>query len=192
MSVRPTILATLLLLLGVTATLAGALWDADGGGSLFTNRKAHRVGDILTVFISESSSASSDAQTDTENKTELGGEAGSGFLDFIPLWGVTSENKYKGKGKTSRKGQLSAVMSVRITQILPGDQFRVEGTRSVTRNGEEDLLSLSGLVRSRDIGPDNTLPSSAIADAIIVYQGEGEVANGQNPGILTRLVNWIL
>lgn len=192
MSARPTILAMLLLLLCVTTAFAGALWDEDGGGSLFTNRKAHKVGDILTVLISESSSASSDAQTDTENKMDLGGGAGSGFLDFIPLWGVTSENKYKGKGKTSRKGQLSAVMSVRITQVMSGDQFRVEGTRSVTRNGEEDLLSLSGLVRSRDIGPDNTVRSNAIAEAVIVYQGDGEVADGHRPGILTRLVNWIL
>jgi len=179
------------LMLGVAATAgAGPLWSEDGG-SLYSNPKAHRVGDILTVQIYENSTASSDAQTGTENKAEIGGGPGDGLLDFISLWGLNSENKYEGKGNTSRQGKLSATMSVRICEVLAGDQFRIEGTRSVTRNGEEDRLLVSGVIRSRDIGPDNTIASSAIADAVIVYEGEGEVARGSDPGLLTRVVDWI-
>jgi len=186
---RTTILLISALVLTGTAW-PGALWD-DTGGSLYSNQKAHRVGDILTVQIFESSTASSDAETGTENKAEIGGGPGTGLLDFISLWGLNSENSYEGKGNTSRKGQLSATMSVQITDLLPGDQFRIAGTRSVKRNGEEDKLLVSGVIRSRDIGPDNTIVSSSIADAVIVYEGEGEVARAHRPGVISRVVDWV-
>ncbi len=185
-----TIFACMGILCLVAGAAASGLWDS-GGGSLYSNQRAHRVGDILTVQIFESSTSSSDASTDTENKTEIGGGPGTGLLDFISLWGLGSENAYEGKGTTSRKGQLTATMSVRIVEVLPGEQYRIEGTRSVTRNGEEDKMLVTGLIRGRDIGPDNTIVSSAIADAVIVYEGEGEIANGHRPGLLARAVDWI-
>ncbi|MBC8366169.1 flagellar basal body L-ring protein FlgH [bacterium] len=174
----------------VVTVNAASLWDS-GGGSLYSNQRAHRVGDILTVQIFESSAASSDAQTGTENKTEIGGGPGEGLLDFISLWGLTSENAFEGKGNTSRKGQLTATMSVRIVEVIPGEQYRIEGTRSVKRNGEEDKMLVTGLIRGRDIGPDNTIISSAIADAVIVYEGTGEIAQGHRPGVITKIVDWI-
>lgn len=176
-----------LLLFGTVG--ASSLWS--GGGSLYSNQKAHRVGDILTVQIFESSAASSDAQTGTENKSEVGGGPGEGLLDFISIWGLKTDNSYEGKGKTSRKGQLSATMSVRITELLPGEQFRISGTRSVKRNGEEDKMLVSGIIRGRDITPGNTILSSSIADAVIVYEGEGEIANGHRPGVFSRFFDWV-
>jgi flagellar L-ring protein precursor FlgH len=171
--------------------MAQPLWDSDAGGSLFTNTKAHGVGDILRVVISENSSASSDTKTKTEGSSEVGGSAGAGFLDFIPLWGVTQESKYDGKGQTSRRGKLNAVMSVRIVEELPGDQFRIEGMREVKRNGETDKMNLMGIIRKRDISPQNTILSSAIAEAKISYEGTGDVSDGHRPGFIMRFVNWI-
>lgn len=167
-----------------------ALWDSTAGGSLFANTKAHRVGDVLKVIVSENSSASSGASTDTENKHEIGGGAGEGVLDFIPLWGINQKTKYEGEGKTSRKGQLSAIISVQIVERMPGDHFRIEGRREIKRNGEVELMVLSGIIRARDISPRNTIASSAIADAQIVYEGSGDVAGAHQPGFLTRLINW--
>lgn len=166
------------------------LWDTTAGGSLFSNVKAHRVGDLLTVMISENSSASSDAKTATENQHDTSGGPGEGVMEFIPLWGFSQKTKYDGKGNTTRKGQLSAVMSVRIVAELPGDQFRIEGQREIKRNGETEQMSLTGIIRSRDISPGNTINSAVIADAMIRYDGSGDVANGNEPGFLTRLVNW--
>ncbi|MDP6419396.1 MAG: flagellar basal body L-ring protein FlgH [Candidatus Krumholzibacteria bacterium] len=182
----------LILLLALSTSLqAEALWDDSSGGSLYSNQKAHRVGDILTVMISESATAVSDAITDTEVKNEMSGGAGTGLLDFIPLWGLNQENRFEGKGTSARKADLKAVMSVRIVQELPRGQFRVEGERSVSRNGEEDVLTLSGVVRGRDIGPDNSVPSSAIAEAIIVYEGKGDLEQSNRPGLLSRFADWI-
>lgn len=188
---RATPLASLLLaLLTAAAPAERPLWDSEAGGSLFSNVKAHRVGDILTVIIVENSSASSDAKTATESKHDIGGGPGEGALDFIPLWGISQKSTYDGKGNTTRKGQLSAVMSVRIVEELPGEQFKIEGAREIKRNGEVEEMTLTGLIRSRDISPSNTINSSAIADALIHYEGSGDVANGNEPGFLTRLLNW--
>ncbi len=187
-----TVVALLCMTLAVPALAERALWDSEAGGSLFTNVKAHRVGDILTVMIVENSSASSDAKTATESKHDIGGDAGEGALNFIPLWGFSQQSKYDGKGNTTRKGQLNAVMSVRIVAALPGDQFRIEGHREIKRNGETEEMSLAGVIRSRDISPGNTINSASIADAVISYDGSGDVANGNEPGFLTRLLNWFL
>ena len=178
-------------LIVAVASTAEPLWDSSSGGSLFTNTKAHTVGDILRVVISESASATSDTKTGTEGKSEVGGSAGAGFLDFIPLWGVSQDSKYEGKGQTSRKGKLNAIMSVRIVEELPGDQFRIEGAREVKRNGETDKMSLTGIIRKRDISPQNTIDSAAIAEAKISYDGRGEVSGGDRPGVIMRLVNWL-
>ncbi|MCB1162123.1 MAG: flagellar basal body L-ring protein FlgH [Candidatus Latescibacteria bacterium] len=188
-SVRQAGLA-LALLAGAAGARADALWDSNAGGSLFANVKAHQPGDLLTVLITENSSASSDAKTGTESKHDTAGGPGEGALNFIPLWGFSQKTTYDGKGNTTRKGQLSAVMSVRIVEELPGGMFRVEGHREIKRNGEIEEMSLTGIIRSRDIGPDNTINSSAIADAVIHYDGTGDVANGNEPGFLTRLINW--
>jgi len=190
---RPVLLALLLCLCATGAASIGAaesLWDSDAGGSLYANVKAHRPGDLLTVIITENSSASSDAKTATEAEHETAGGPGEGALNFIPLWGFKQKTKYDGEGNTTRSGQLSAVMSVRIMEELPGGMFRIEGHREVKRNGETEQMTLSGLIRSRDITPDNTISSAAIADAVIHYEGSGDVANGNEPGIFTRILNW--
>ncbi len=185
-----TTLAMLCLLSASPALAERPLWDSAAGGSLFTNVKAHRVGDILTVMIVENSSASSGAETATESSHDVSGGPGDGALNFIPLWGFEQESTYDGKGNTTRKGQLNAVMSVRIVESLPGEQFRIEGHREIKRNGETEEMSLSGIIRSRDISPGNTINSASIADAVISYDGSGDVANGNEPGFLTRVLNW--
>ncbi|MBN2071812.1 MAG: flagellar basal body L-ring protein FlgH [Candidatus Krumholzibacteriota bacterium] len=166
------------------------LWDSDEG-SLYSNLKGYRVGDVVTVIIQEQSSASSSAKTDTKVKAEATSGPGVGSLDFISLWGLTSENKYKGDAKTSRAGQLSARVTVRITEILENGDYLIEGNREVNINGERERITLSGIIRSRDISTDNTILSTYVADARIMYDGKGTVDSGHEPGILTKLINWI-
>jgi flagellar L-ring protein FlgH len=180
----------LLLCLLATSVSAEPLWNREAGGSLFSNTKAHMVGDILKVIVTENSSASANADTKTESKTDHSSGAGEGILEFIPLWGIKQQSKYDGKGQTSRKGQLKAVISVHIIEELPGNQFIIEGNRHITRNGETEAMTLRGVIRKRDITPQNTIASTCIADATISYDGSGDVANGNKPGFLTRLVNW--
>lgn len=164
------------------------LWD--DGGSLFSSIKAHRVGDIVTVIIREQSNAQSKAQTNTKVKNEVSGGPGKGTLDFVSLWGLDSENNYKGDASTKRTGQLDAKISVRIVEILPNGDYRIEGTREVNINGERERIKLSGLIRSRDIRPDNTILSTYVADASIMYDGKGIVDAGHEPGMIAKIINW--
>ena len=180
------------LLLCATAVLAiEPLIDFESGASLVSNQKAAQVGDVVTIIISEQSTAKSTAKTEANNKSEIGGGPGLGFLNFIPGWELDIENKYKGDGKTSRTGNLSAEITARIVEVLFNGDYRLEGTRMVNINGERQLIEITGICRPRDIRADNTILSTYISDAQISYSGSGPINDSSEPGIITKIVNWL-
>lgn len=167
------------------------LIDLETGASLVSNLKAHRVGDLVTILITEEAAANAGAKTKADNKSEHGGGPGLGFLDFIRAWDVSSENKYQGNGDTERNGSLRAEITARITEVLHNGDFRLSGTRMVNINGEKQLIEITGICRARDIGPDNTIMSTFISDAQIAYNGSGLVTDSAQPGVVTRILNWL-
>ncbi len=184
----------ILFLLGALAATAAAqtpLIDLRTGRSLVTDAKALRVGDIVTIIIVESSTANATSKVDANTKTEVGGGPGLGLLSSITDWSLDSENKFKGDGKTSRTGSLQAEISVRINEVLPSGDFRLVGTRLVDINGDKQLIEISGLCRPTDIRADNTILSTYIADAQISYSGSGAIQSAAQPGIITKIVNWL-
>jgi flagellar L-ring protein FlgH len=177
--------------LAATGSAGEPLIDLESGGSLVSNFKAHRVGDIITIMIVEESTANATAKTDANNKSEVSGGPGLGFLDVITNWGINTENKYTGDGRTQRTGNLNAEITARITEVMHNGDYRLAGTRMVDINGERQLIEISGICRSRDILPDNTIYSTYIADARIAYNGTGVVNATSEPGVITKLVNWL-
>jgi flagellar L-ring protein precursor FlgH len=175
----------------VPSGAATPLVDLESGRSLVSNMKAHRVGDVVTIIISEASTANATAKTDANNKTEISGGPGLGFLDLISDWGLDSENKYKGDGKTTRTGNLRAEITARIVEVLHNGDYRLSGTRMVNINGERQLIEISGICRERDIGADNSILSTYIADAQIAYNGSGPINAASEPGIISKIVNWL-
>ena len=167
------------------------LVDFETGTSLVTNIKAHRVGDLITIIITEDASADASAKTKADNKSEHSGGPGLGFLDFIKPWDVDVENKYKGDGSTERSGSLRAEITARIIEVLHNGDFRLEGTRMVNINGEKQLIEITGVCRGRDISPDNTIMSTYISDAQIAYNGTGVVNDANEPGVVTKILNWL-
>ena len=114
-----------------------------------------------------------------------------GFMDFINPWDFSVENKFKGDGKTQRSGSLRAEMTARITEILHNGDFRLAGTRMININGEKQLIEITGICRARDISPDNTIMSTFISEAQIAYNGSGLVNDTANPGVVTKIINWL-
>ena len=163
--------------------------------SIYTDIKAHGVGDLITVFIVEDSRASSKAKTVTEKSTDAktDGTAGLGPLNFIPLWGASGSNelKYDGKGQTEKIGSLRAKITVTVIALRENGDLVIEGNRVITINDEEETLFLSGIIRPRDILDNNTIYSYQIADAQISSKSRGTVTSGHRPGFITRLINWI-
>ena len=182
-------------LLLTAALTAVSLADNVKSRSLFTDHKAHDVGDLITVLIVESSSASNKAKTTTEKSSEVktDGTAGVGPLDFIPMWGASGGNeaKFDGKGQTEKSGSLRAKMTVQVMEIRPNGDLVIEGTRVVKIDNDEETMFLSGTVRSRDVADDNTVYSYQIANAQISTKSKGTVTNGNRPGFVTRIINWI-
>ena len=164
-------------------------------GNLFSDHRAVRTDDILTVLIVESAKAGSESNTKTSKENNMGIEAGggSGALGFIPGFGANGSSKvgYDGKGGTSRIGSLVATVSARVIKVLDNGNLVIEGSKVVEINEEKEMIKLSGTVRPQDIQTNNIIYSSSIADAQITYAGKGVANTGQRPGVLARFINWI-
>jgi flagellar L-ring protein precursor FlgH len=191
----------------------GSLWREDGLLSdMFKDAKAWKVGDIVTIRILETSSATNTANTKTGRGSSL--EAGIDTLFTLEDWyqdkvldysnkfpkidpfGSPSvkgsmKSDFDGSGTTTRRGNLNAYMTARITEVLPNGNFRIVGTREVMVNNENQLIILSGVIRPRDISPDNIVESTFISDAKIAYSGSGIIDDRQRPGWLANLLNTI-
>lgn len=161
--------------------------------SMYVDRVAHSVGDILTVEIVESSAATAVSRTNT--KSEYGAELdvqGSGQLDFMPFIGAAgTKSEHKGDGRTSRQGTLRGTVSVKVVEVFSNGNMRIEGQKVVTINGEKQLTILTGVVRPEDVTPRNTVRSDLIADADIVFKGKGILANSSRPGFFARIFDWL-
>ncbi len=162
--------------------------------SLFADQKATRVGDAVTILVVEVSSASNDARTTASRESNISfnatGQAGSSNLPQLGL-GVGTGNSFKGEGGTSTNGSIRAKLSARIDSVFPNGNLWINGLRTITVNGEEQTIRISGLVRPSDIDPDNSVYSFNIADARISFEGNGIVSRAQGPGWITKLLHWL-
>lgn len=191
----------------------GSLYDPGGAEYLFSDNRARKIGDLVTVKIVESSKANHNAKTDTkrdttddmglpnffqDQMTQLGaiGALGktpanhlTGFITSNPLVKLNHNGQFKGEGKTDRSSAIQAVVACRVTKILPGGLMEVEGSREIRVNEENQIVLVKGLIRPRDILTDNSITSNQLADARIEYYGKGSVADRQKPGWLIRIMD---
>jgi len=177
------------LVIGVSSLIAAPFT------SLFSDHKSFSIGDILTVYIAESSKASSSSQTNTGKSAahNMSISKGQGPLSIIPNAGMGGDmsSNYRGDANTSRDASLNSRMTVMIIDIDDNGNLIIEGTRIVNINGEDEVTTITGLVRSQDVSADNAVQSYNIADAKISYKGKGVVNEGSRPGILSRMWNFI-
>lgn len=201
MIVRSCLAAGVLALLLTAAAGAQSMYPSTGrvSGSLYQDWKpnrAHRVGDILTVLITETTSATntSNIETSKENTVDIGNEEGTGALRrFIPGFGLVSDAsaEYTGEGSTSRSQQITARVSVTVVGTKPNGDLVVEGSRIIEINGEREVIHLSGAVDPMLIPATNTIESYRMSNLQVTYKGKGVVTEGSRPGVLVRILNWI-
>lgn len=181
--------------LALAAAPLAAAGDADSMldstyRSLVAEHKASRVGDVLTVVVHEAASASSTADLRRERNFTFSGQAGT---DKVGPYSATAstDTASDGFGRTQRTGKLLAQISVRVVALKANGDLVVAGEQSLRINGEEQLITLSGVVRPRDISESNIVLSSRIADALIRFDGEGFVTDQSKPGWLARIFNFL-
>lgn len=182
----------------------GSLWHDNISSvsrtNLYGDYKARIVGDILTIQIVESSSAKNNADTKTDRGSSIGAGVGA-FLgaqnryspdaSFNPFGEIRGymDSEHKGSGTTSRSGNLKAYISTRVVEVLPGGSLRIFGSREVTINHEKQIISITGIVRPKDISYENVVLSTYVADAKILYSGVGVVNDKQQPGWFHRVMD---
>lgn len=162
--------------------------------SLFADYKASKVGDAVTVIVTEQNSASKDASTNTSRQSTING-SGSGNVGStnLPSVGLAigTDNEFKGSGSTSETGTVQAVISARVVKVDEYGNLEISGSRLISVNGQDQVIKISGVIRPSDIQPDNTISSSYISDAKIIFEGKGSIDQSQSPGWLTKLFHWL-
>lgn len=171
---------------GATAADASSMFDEPTYRSLVAEHKALRIGDVLSVIVQEAASATSTADLRSQRNFTVSAQLDtSKGGDYAASAGTDSASD--GAGRTQRSGRLLAQLSVRVTDVNENGDLLVAGQQSLRINGEEQLITLSGVVRARDISDNNTVLSSRIAEARIQFDGKGFVTDQSKPGWLARL-----
>jgi flagellar L-ring protein FlgH len=183
----------------ITTSAEGSLY-ADNGyrANLFRDPKARYVNDIVTIRVSEATTAV--ASADAKNTKSTAATAG-----FDHLFGVEkaikelptmvsgkSDSSFEGKGSTSRASTLETNVTARVTDVLPNGYLVVEGMREIHFNNENQSVFLTGVVRPEDISRGNIVLSSSIAQMTVRVQGKGIVSQPIKPGWLFKILNGIL
>jgi flagellar L-ring protein FlgH len=170
--------------------LATSLYDEHTFRPLTGDRKAHTVGDVLTVQVFENSSASTSADTGTRRKNNLNAELTHGARR-VGETGIVVDGDFDGGGRTQRTNRVLITLSVSVREILPNGDLRVAGEQMLLINQEQQRVTLEGRVRPQDISDGNVVLSTRLADARITYFGEGELSERQQRAWWRKLLDWV-
>ena len=185
----------------------GSLYSIAESNDLYADNRAHRVGDIITIKVVETSKSKSKADTTAKKeststfgvtaafgKSKTGlipGSGGilSGGVGLDPILSTSSVSDLSATGETKRENYVTATIGARVLNVLPGGVLQLQGIREIRVNNETQYMAVSGLVRTQDIAADNSVESIQLADSKVEYWGEGQLADKQKQGWLIRLLD---
>lgn len=183
-----------------TATPPSATPAIGWMAGLTNDFRARNVNDLVTVRVVESIAASGTADSNlTKNSTASVGVPKlfgletklPGAVDPANLLTAGTDTTFKGAGTTTRTGDLSAVMTARVTEVLPNGDLVLEGIREIEINGDRQIVVLTGVARQADITRTNVVLSTSIGQLRIRYFGRGLIKDNLRPGWLVRVLNKI-
>jgi flagellar L-ring protein precursor FlgH len=185
----------------------GSLYSAAESTDLYADNRARRVGDIVMIKVVENAKSKTKADTTADKQSEhdlvvssffgrektgiVPGRSGylSGKVGVDPMLSARTTSGLSATGETKRENYVTATIGARVLQVLPGGVLQVEGAREVRVNDETQYMVVSGLVRAQDVGPDNSVDSTQLADSKVEYYGKGILADKQRQGWLSRLLD---
>lgn len=164
--------------------------------SLFEDVKPYRIGDILTILLNESTSATKQATTNTKKEDSystgvptLFGRTPTRNGDSLLDMAVDADREFKGAGDSAQSNKLTGEITVTVVDILPNGNLVVQGEKWFTLNQGKEYIRIAGVVRPTDVTSNNTIVSTKLADAQIAYSGEGFVADSNNQGWFGQFLN---
>ncbi|WP_136680275.1 flagellar basal body L-ring protein FlgH [Neptunomonas sp. XY-337] len=171
----------------------GAIFNAATSRDLYSDGRANRIGDIITVVLSERTQSSKSAKTSTDKESELSLPQPTLFGNRLDVFGApisassgASTNTFEGEGKSDMSNSLTGNITVTVHDVRPNGVMLVRGEKWLTLNQGDEYIQISGLVRPQDIAADNTISSTKLADARIGYSGTGGVHDTNVMGWLSR------
>jgi len=170
------------------AATSGAIFQAGTALVLYADQRARQVGDTVTVNLVERTDASKQSSTSSARDGSVSIPTGTllgSALDFNTS--LSSKQGFDGKGESSQSNRLTGSITVTVHEVLPNGNLRVRGEKWLTLNQGEEFIRVAGMIRPRDIGPDNSVASFKLADARITYSGKGSLADANQIGWLGRL-----
>jgi flagellar L-ring protein precursor FlgH len=176
--------------LQAAAPANGSIFQASiGYAPLTSGSRSAMVGDLVTIVLVESTQASksNSASTDRSGNVSITPPT-TGPLSFFKSTdaSVGAAGTFAGKGAAAQSNQLNGAITVTIAQVMPNGTFLVRGEKHLTLNRGDETIQIAGLIRAADIGSDNSVLSTRVADAHITYTGKGEIARASSQGWLGR------
>ena len=175
----------------------GAIFQPGMRRALLEDRRARRVGDIITVNLVERTTAQKNANTSTGRKSNLSGglSAASNKLPLSSLAGLTAEaetaSSFEGKGAAAANNAFNGTITVTVIDVLANGNLLVSGEKMLTINQGNEFIRFSGVVNADNVTASNTVQSTQVADARIEYRGSGFIDESNSVGWLHRFFNAI-
>ena len=168
----------------------GAIFDAgDGYAALYEGWRARKVGDPLTIVLTERTIGSKSAGSNLDSKGGFGlTPPSTGPLNLFKPTDIEISGKrgFQGAGTTDQANSLSGEVSVTVPEVYPNGTMLVQGQKRVTLNRGDEWVRIRGIVRMADVDANNRVASTRVADADISYTGKGDVARAARQGWLSR------
>ncbi|KMT66427.1 flagellar basal body L-ring protein FlgH [Catenovulum maritimum] len=170
----------------------GSLFNTIHTNGIYSDSKARRVGDIITVMLQEKTSASKQAKAEYGKENDISLQPFSALGKNLTINGnpldlsLSSETEFKGDSKADQSNNLTGQISVHVTRILSNGNLVVRGEKWLTLNTGSEYIRLTGTIRAEDISSGNTIASNRIANARIQYSGTGSFADSSQQGWLSK------
>jgi flagellar L-ring protein FlgH len=174
----------------------GAIYQSGQQIELFADLKARRVGDVLTIRLTETTNASKSAVTKTTKTTAVNNTGPTIFGKTITAGGVpiftttlAGADSFDGEGSSTQGNSLAGSLTVTVMEVQPNGNLVVQGDKTLKLNQGDEFVHVSGVVRFADIQADNTVTSDRVSDAHISYSGKGVINSSNQMGWLARFFN---
>ncbi|MCP4323975.1 MAG: flagellar basal body L-ring protein FlgH [Psychromonas sp.] len=183
---------------GVDVVNSGSLFQENYANNLYSDIKAHRVGDIITVYLEEATSASKKAGSSQAKKNSYGitidgtvvPSGGSTPMTISAgSAGLGQNSKFEGDADADQSNNLQGSITVNVVRVLSNGNLVIRGEKWLMLNNGEEYVRIKGVIRSEDVSSDNSVSSMRVANARIQYGGTGDFANTQEQGWLTAFFN---
>jgi flagellar L-ring protein precursor FlgH len=165
----------------------GSIYNSSHADSWFGEKNSYRIGDVVTVLLSESMNGSASATNEASRETSTDaltpgqlarfGTPGGMLLDSTGSTPIETAIASSGSGATGQSASLTGTMTAQVVDVYPNGNLMIRGEKIVNFSNGSEVIQVKGIIRPQDIQPDNTIQSKRIASAQITYKGTGQNAN---------------